>query len=177
MSNDLKTQPDNINFLSQLGLKFIISNKPHLNYFVQRATLPGLTLGIAIQPTPFAQIPWAGDLVFNDLTIDFRVDEDLKNYLEIFDWIIGLGFPENFEQYKRLLQSTVVPNPGIGETQVDGTLIMFTNQMVPRFEAKFEYLFPYSLSDLILTSMDADVQYLTATVTFKYMVYRINRLP
>ena len=177
MPNELKTQPENINFLSQLGLRFQISNKPHLNYFVQRAVVPGINLGVAVQPTPFAPIPWAGDLAYNDLVIEFKIQEDLQNYLELWDWIVGLGFPENFEQYRKLLESTIVPNPGIGETQVDGSLFILTNQQIPKFEIKFSYLFPISLSDLQLNSADADVQYLTCTATFKYMVYTINRLP
>ena len=58
-----------------------------------------MSLGIANQPTYLKDIPVPGDkIVFEDLTLRFIVDEDLVNYTEIYNWIKGLGYPEDLEQ-------------------------------------------------------------------------------
>ena len=56
-------------------------------------------------PTPLKTIDIAGDEVtFEELSIKFIVDENMKNWLSIYDWIIGLGFPttEGQAKYKKL---------------------------------------------------------------------------
>ena len=61
--------------------------------------MPGLDLGVATQATYLTDIPRAGEkLTFGDLTLTFLVDEDLSNYLEIQNWMRGLGFPESLDQ-------------------------------------------------------------------------------
>jgi hypothetical protein len=37
-------------------------------------------------------------LIFGDLTLRFLVDEDLENYLEIQNWMRGLGYPESLQE-------------------------------------------------------------------------------
>ena len=43
----------------------------------------------------FVSVPLEGNLSFGNLTIDFLVDEDLRNYMEIHNWIRALGAPDN----------------------------------------------------------------------------------
>jgi hypothetical protein len=67
-----------------------------LHSFGNSANIPGMTLGIANQPTYLKDIPTPGDKIeFDDFTIRFLVDENLENYMEIQNWIRGLGFPES----------------------------------------------------------------------------------
>ena len=47
-------------------------------------------MGTAIQPTYLKDIDRPGDKVdFGDFNYRFLVDEDLENYMEIFNWIRG----------------------------------------------------------------------------------------
>ena len=39
---------------------------------------------------------------FGDLTLRFLVDENLKNFMEIQNWIRGLGFPERVQEFRDL---------------------------------------------------------------------------
>ena len=96
----VKDQPTNRNYLSPVGYRFTLKRAPNVEFFVQRVRIPGLTLPVVERPTPFVKIPEPGDhLEFDTLSVTFKINEDLDNYLEIFDWMIALGKPEKFEQY------------------------------------------------------------------------------
>ena len=44
-------------------------------------------------------LPIPGDkMEFEDLNVRFLVDENLENYMEIQNWMRGLGFPESFQE-------------------------------------------------------------------------------
>ena len=165
-------QPSNPNFLSQLGFKFSITN-----YFVQGINLPGMNLGETQEPSPFVRIPVPGDhLSFNELVMTFRVDEDMRNYLELHDWLRGLGFPDNFQQYKALNDQTF-NEFGSGEGILsDASLMILNSAMNPNIEVTFEDVYISSLSDLDFTYSGLDVDYITCTANFRYKIYKINRL-
>ena len=86
------TQPDNNNFLSPLGCRFIVKKLPLVNFYCQSASFPSVSLQETETPNPLVRIPLAGTkLTYAPLDIRFRVDEDMKNYLEIYNWMQGLG--------------------------------------------------------------------------------------
>jgi len=170
-------QPSNPNFLSQVGFKFTIKKLPNTNYFVQGINLPGINLGETQEDSPFVRIPVPGDhLSFNELQLSFRVDEDMRNYLELHDWLRGLGFPENFQQYKTLNDQTF-NEFGSGEGLFsDASLMILNSAMNPNIEITFEDAYVSSLSDLDFTYAATDIDYVVCTATFRYKIYKINRL-
>ena len=79
----LQDQPTNINFLSPIGFKFQLNNFPEVNYFVQSATLPGVSISAIDVPTALKIIAIAGDEVaFEELSIKFIIDENMKNWFQ-----------------------------------------------------------------------------------------------
>lgn len=102
----LNTQPSNINMMSPLGFRFVIKRLPTVNYFCQQATIPALSMNPIDVGSPNSSVPMPGSkLFFDPLTIRFKVDEDLNNYMEIYNWLVGLGHPQSLQQtadYKRL---------------------------------------------------------------------------
>lgn len=170
-------QPTNPNFLSPLGYKFVLSRAPNLEFFIQEVNLPGLNLGIASQPSPFVNIPQPGDrLEFEQMQVSFRVNEDLDNYLEIFNWMIALGVPENFNQYSlksRPYQST---NEQKDTTVSDISLTILTSAMNANIDFVMKDCFPVSLSNLTMTSIGSDVDYVTATATFALRSFTITQI-
>ena len=163
--------PKNKNQLSQLGFRFQIKKIPHVNFFINHVNLPGLTGQPPSSATPFKHMVLAYDkLEYKDLTITFKVDEDLRNYQEIQDWMIGVGFPIGFDQRKFLETS----RPLDGKFS-DGTLIIQTSKKNKNVEFEFKDLIPYDLSDLEFNTTDTDVNYVEATVTFRYLYYTIKR--
>ena len=95
----LNNQIQNRNYLAPTGFQFNVSRAPKVTYFGNQVNIPSLTLGIANQPSYLKDIPRPGEKIdFEDLTLTFLVDEDLTNYMEIQNWIRGIGFPESLDQ-------------------------------------------------------------------------------
>jgi len=173
----LENQPDNLNYLSPLGFRFTMDRIPKCTYFLQGAEIPNISLGEYDESTPLAALPYPGDkLRFDPLTITFRVDEDLQNYLEINNWLQGLGFPESFQQYTNLINDRTRPTTQGQDANIysDGGLILYTSSQNPNVLVKFKNLFPISLSAITLASTESDVNYVEATAQFRYYVYNIE---
>jgi len=178
------TPIENRNFLSPVGFKFGLQRAPGVAFFCNEANIPDMTLGEAVQPTYLRDIPTPGDKIqFGDLSLRFLVDEDLTNYMEIQNWIRGLGFPENTDQFEELTKKGVL-NDGKAysykqsgdDIYSDGTLQILTSNLVPKFHVKFSDLWPYSLTTMTFDATDTDIEYFTADVSFKYTMYTLNDL-
>jgi hypothetical protein len=164
--------PSNANFLSPLGFKFQIKKAPNVNFFVQSVVMPSITLGTAYVPTPFTRQPFAGDhLEYGDLSVTFKMDEDLKSYMEIHNWLVGIGKPDNFDQYKDL----TLADKGEG-VYSDLTLTILSSAMRPIHEVVFMDAFPIDLTALAFDTRLSAVDYLEATCTFKFRKYTITTL-
>ena len=173
----MAVQPDNKSFLSPIGFKFSIQRLPHVTYFCTSAGLPDLTLGqIDTVENTFIKLPVPGDkLRFGALNIRFRVDEDMKNFREIYDWLTGLGFPDNFEQSASIRSNNANMLPQ-GLVYSDGSLIITTSQYQPNIEVKFIDMYPVSLSAVEFNVEKSDVEYLSADVNFAYRKYELTTI-
>ena len=174
------TPIDNRNFLAPTGFKFSLKRSPGVAFFCNQANIPDLNLGIAIQPSYLKDIDVPGDKIsFGDLTLRFLVDEDLVNYMEIQNWIRGLGYPESLTQFDKLESEAVLPgNFGRAGDNIysDGTLQILSSNLVPKFNVNFKDLFPYSISTVSFDATDTDIEYFTADVSFKYTIYTLTDL-
>ena len=182
MATRRPSQLENRNFLAPIGFKFSLQRSPGVAFFCNQANIPDLQLGVAIQPNPLRDLPVPGDKVeFGDLNLRFLVDEDLKNYMEIQNWIRGLGYPESTEQFDKLEKEgkNVLPRQykQMGDQiYSDGTLQILSSNMVAKFNVNFKELFPYSLTTLTFDATDTDIDYFTADVAFKYTMYNLTNL-
>ena len=140
-------------------------------------------LGQSDVRTPFVKLPVPGDHIdFGTLTITFRVDEEMRNYQEIFDWIVALGFPDNFSQYSAVAPSRgkfggalVNPTAGSG-IYSDASLMVLNSVKAPIIEFVFKNLYPVTLTDVLFDTMRTDIDYVDATVTFAYQSFTLNRI-
>ena len=97
------SQIENRNFLAPVGFKFNLQRSPGTAFFCNQANIPDISLGVAIQPNPLRDIPTPGDKMdFGDLNLRFLGDEDLTNFMEIQNWMRGLGYPEDTQQFDKL---------------------------------------------------------------------------
>ena len=162
-------------FLSPLNFKFQIKKLPVFSAYVQTVDFPAITTGRTEgQPNPFQHAALPGlSTTFDTLSVSFKIDEDMDNYLEIFDWITGLGSTLNFDQYAAMADAPFGSGDG---TQVDATLTVSNSNNVPNIEFHFYDLYPFNLSGFKLDYTAEDVQYLTATVDFAYTQYVYKRL-
>jgi len=177
MASSLSGQISNKNYLSSLNFKFVLAKYPKVDFFSNSAGIPGINLGVAIQPTYLKDIPIPGDKIsYDDFNLKFFVDENLENYLQVHNWIRGLGYPESVAEYQEFLNQDEY-NPGIQNAssgQSDGSLIIYSSNYNPVAEVVFKGLFPTSLSTIEFDAKNTDVNYVTAEVNFKYTLYDIN---
>ena len=170
----------NRNFLSPVGFKFSLKRSPGVAYFCNEANIPDMSLAIAEQPTYLRDIPLPGDKIeFGDLSLRFMVDEDLTNYMEIQNWIRGLGYPQSIKEYQDLEKKAYIKQTFGQKRQdiySDGTLQILSNNLVPKFQVLFDDLFPYTLSTVTFDATDTDIEYFTAEVSFKYTIYNLTDL-
>lgn len=170
----------NKSFLSPTGFKFSLAKKPKIDFFCDTASIPGINLGVAIQPTYLKNIPVPGDVLsYDDLTINFNVDEDMENYLEVHNWLTQFGFPRDLGQYQQLLDED--ENSAGKQTAISGmsdaSLIIYNSNYVPNVKVNFQDLFPVSLSAIQFETKVNDIQYVTAQAVFKYTLYEIVKIP
>ena len=174
------TQIENRNFLSPVGFKFNLTRSPKVSYFCNEANIPDLSLGVTFQPNYLRDIPTPGDKIeFGDLSLRFLVDENLENYMEIQNWIRGLGYPESVGQFRDLEEQGKIQGIYKKDRQniySDGTLQILSSNLVAKFNVTFTELFPYSLSTITFDATDTDIQYFTSEVIFKYTSYNITTL-
>jgi hypothetical protein len=175
-------QIQNRNYLAPTGFNFTIQRCPKVSFFSNTAQIPGIDLGVAIQPTYLKEIPRPGDqLQFQDFNLRFLIDEDLTNYMQLQNWMRGLGFPESLREiYAEYDKSGKLYNEEFGRTEEllysDATLEVLNSSLNPQFLVKFYGMFPVSLSTLQFDATETDIEYFTADVTFKYTLYTITDL-
>ena len=178
-----------LDYSSPVQFRFKCSKLPTVEFFCQTANIPGISLGQATIDTPLKSIPFPGDeLNYQDLSISFLVDENLNNYKEIHDWLLGLGTPQNHNQFSTLRdtgtdrfpgQTTNSPNNNTvpdGGTYSDATLTVLNSKNIAVTEIRFHNIFPTSLGSLSYDVQASDVNYLQSNVDFSYMYYEIIQL-
>ena len=151
----LTEQPKNINPLADVQFKFDVSALPNTSFFIQTVNLPGIALEAQVVATPQLQnfSRHTGIITYEALDVTFMIDEYLKNWQEVYEWMIG-----DVSKY-----TTAV-------------LTILSSSMNPTMEAHFKQLFPTSLSALEFDSTTADPTYQQASVSFKYTEYTIKSL-
>lgn len=165
--------PSNVNPLSSNGFRFGIQKIPEIEFFCQSVTLPGLTLNSYALGTPLSTMGIPGEtLDFSALEVEFMVDAEMRNYLSIWRWMIGLGFPETHQQYTNFLALDPLKNTDLSRNLSDGTLSILNNSFVPTQTIQFIGMFPISLDRLTLQATSTDVNYLTCNASFQYSHYR-----
>lgn len=166
--------PSNRNFLSPLNFKFTIKKAPHVNFFIQKVSIPEIVLKSPIATNPMVNIPYPGDhITYSDLTFTFKVDEDLQNYLEIHNWIKALGKPIDFEGRREIQRHPSWTGDGVYS---DISVMILSSTKMANYEVVYSDAFPVSLSGLTFNTVDSDVNYIEASATFKYTYYEISQI-
>ena len=186
-------QPTKLDYASPTQFRFGINQLPKVEFFTVGANVPSITLGDAIFPTPFKDIPVMGDkLTYDNLSISFIVDEYLENYISLHEWMTAIGFPKNRTQFKdfrsntsNVAQATKGTSQDIGDVQPatsanalfsDAYLMILSNKNNPIVELTFHNLYPVVLGPLEYNQGASDVEYITVSADFAYQIYEIKTL-
>ena len=167
-------QIQNRNFLSGVAFKFNLTKFPKVDFFSNSAIIPLLNLELAQQSSYLKNIDVPGErLTYGDFNLRFMVDENMENYLAVYNWLTGLGFPESGKQFKEITTDSDGQRD-MKEPFCDGTLRILNSNYREVAKVKFQDLFPVSLTSLDFDATNTDVQYFTAEATFKYTIYNLS---
>ena len=95
----------------------------------------------------------ANDDIADAIDAMMNGNEDMQNYMEIWNWMTGLGFPYSLQQYADLRDNSVVENPtamkGDFYERSDGTLNILNSDFNIQSQVIFSGLYPVYLSAFI----------------------------
>ena len=92
----------------------------------------------------------------------------MLNYNVLYNWIVALGFPENYQQYTTLLAGDTVAYGELAKNYSDATLeILDSNNNVIR-TVTFYDAFPTALESINFSSTNTDVPYVVGQATFRF---------
>ena len=176
------SNPTELDFLRPNGFRFQIANIPNVSFFCQAANIPQMSIGSPEVNTPLANIPFPGDKVqFGELMIRFLIQEDMANYKEIYNWITGLGFPENHKQFTDFIKTqeyrtaTSKKDTREGIAQVsDATLFVLDSNNNPNVKITFVDAFPTSLEGLDFDISQGAGDYFVGIAGFRYRTFKIE---
>jgi len=188
-------QPAKLDYASPISFRFKCTKLPEVEFTCQTANIPGISLGTATVPSPLYDYPVPGDKIqYKTLDLSFLVDENLNNYKELHDWISGLGFPSNHQQFADLQATGADRFPGStassvatgskrtpaplaeGGTYSDATLTVLNSKNIAKTEIRFSNVYPLSLGSLSYDVKASDVDYLQVQASFGYLNYDIVQI-
>ena len=193
------SQPTVFDYATSTQWRLAFNRIPKTTWFCTAANIPGITLGEATYPTPMSDMFVTGDkLTFDTLSINFIVDEELQNYRELWEWIVGIAAPKEHPQCSETLtkgDGTTISFSSVGagdkldsrtasvlgkgtssekNLYSDATLIVYSSKNQPKVNVQFKEMFPTSLSGLDYSQEATDVEYFKATATFRYLYYEFE---
>lgn len=177
----LNRNPSNTDLLQSTKFRVTFSRLPGVTFFCNSANLPGISLTEIPMPTPFVELYLPGEkAVYDTFNITFLVDEDLRAWTELHDWIRGATFPTDFEEYANLARlnpqaniRTIQQRPPVYS---DAMLTIYTNKNNANFRVKFVDLFPTNIGSLSFSSGDSAENIVTADATFRFSYFNYERI-
>lgn len=147
------------NTLKTNAFTFTLNKIPETIFRVTACNLPAVTIPVPAEGVPGITQTFPGTYTeFDEITFRFIVDEDLKTYKELFEWITLRRFADS----PKLVTEQ--------ELYSDGSLITLTNSANPNVIFRFIDMHPVALGEL---SFDTAVnpEPVTCNVTFRYAYF------
>ena len=188
----LSRQPTVFDYSQQSQFKVFLPLFPTTEWFVVRANVPGVSLGQAVQTTPMLDMPIIGDkLTYDDFYVTFLVDEQLKNYTEMHDWLINCAAPEKRSQFRGKERPDGIPKRpqteimdlilgNVKESDRDLysnlDLFIMSSKNNPVVKIQMVEAFPISLTNIEYSHQESDVTYAECTATFAFSYFTISAI-
>jgi hypothetical protein len=182
MTTALTRNPDSNDLLQSTKFRLTFSRLPGLTFYCQSANFPGVALTEIIRNTPFVDLYHPGEkLVYDTFNVTFLVDEELVAWTQVHDWIRGLTFPTEFEEYINLARTNVASGlqrnfqrPGFQYS--DAILTLYSNKNNPNFRIKLYDVFPTSLGSILFNTSDSAENIITSDAIFRFSYYDYERI-
>ena len=188
----LMRQPTVFDYSQQSQFKVFLPLFPTTEWFVVRANVPGVSLGQAVQTTPMIDMPIIGDkLTYDDFYVTFLVDEQLKNYTEMHDWLINCAAPQERSQFlgkerpdgipkrpQTEIMDLILGNVKSSDRDLYSNLDLFimSSKNNPLVKIQMVEAFPISLTNIEYSHQESDVTYAECTATFAFSYFTISAI-
>ena len=170
----------NTDLLQSSKFIFTIPRLKEVQFFCQAANLPGVNSQSTVQNTPFRDMGVPGDkMEYEDLSIEFLVDEELRSWSSIYYWIKGYTQAEAWDDYVNLnklskySQYEYLNTPQYADAILT-TLAAANDQ--PKVNIHFIDLFPVYVSAIPFDVRVSSSKIMTATATFRFKRYEVTLL-
>ena len=178
----LTRTPTNTDLLQSTKFRVTFDRLPGATYYCQAANLPGVSLTEIVRPTPFIDLFVPGEkMIYDSFNITFLIDEDLRAWTELHDWIRGITFPTEYEEYLTLQNNSGAPiynraTVGLPYAYTDAFLTIYTNKNNPNVRIKMFDVFPTTLGSLIFNTGDSSENIVVADATFRFSYYNYEKI-
>jgi hypothetical protein len=179
----IERNPSNRDILQSTKFKLNFTRLPGLTFFCQTVNLPGLSLSEVMRNTPFLDLYVPGEkAIYDTLNCTMLVDEDIRGWEAIHDWIRAMTFPVEFEEYAKMgekfrdtqmRRGTGVKLP---PQYSDASMTVYTNKNNPNFRINYKDCFPTTLGGIQFSTLDSAENIITADATFRFSYYNIERI-
>lgn len=156
--------PGTNNYLTTNKFLFYLRRCPRLTHFCQRVNIPSIGFGESMQSNPTGiEIRRPGTrYIIDNLTVGFLVEENFKNWLEIFNWLKGIGIYSGVKEDLR--ESDKVSTASIH---------ILNSSYNPILRVDCYNIFPVSLSGINFETSAQDAEPVLADATFAFTHYEI----
>lgn len=158
----------NMNYLVPTGFRVLIDRVryPNLEYFAQEVEHPGASLPpVELPVRRITSVPLAGDkMTFTEVSFTLLVDEDMKGYQEMFDWMVRIT---NEGQKSGLNRGQDKP------TYADITLSILSSHNNTVRKIRYLDCVPVNLGGIQFRATAGDSQYLTFQAQFRFSQFEI----
>lgn len=174
----------NLNFLTPSQFVFTMQRLEGVAFTCQTANVPNISLQPSTQFARVKDTPVPGDTItFGDLLVTFLIDEDMKNFKALQDWMVQITADLDTNDYNAYINrqaefptarnATLKP---IAPTMTDATMSITDSNNNVNIEVRFKDLFPTSLEAIQFDITDTTMPYLTASASFAFSYYEIVKL-
>jgi hypothetical protein len=170
ITNAIQRQPKSLNPMQLNEYKMVLHRTPHIVYFCQSINLPGIQSTPITQPSPFAQDikRSPGKVVEDDLTVKFIVNEDMSNWMEIYNWYNAITPFKSFDNQ--------IPPQREFERYSDLSIIIMNSKSNAILKFTYMNAFPIKLAGLDLDSTINDINPAVSEVSFGYTGFTVETL-
>jgi hypothetical protein len=165
----MATLTTNINYLQPTSFKLVLDRKnyPNLEFFCQSVTHPGMLISAVEMPyQKVAGVPMPGDkLTFNELSANIILDEDMKGYTEMYDWL------------RRILDTPLGNSGPLNRTAdnpphyADITLMILSSHNNTTKQIKYKDCVPTAFGDIQFESTSTGDTFITFNASFRFSYF------
>lgn len=152
----------NYNYLPDNTWKVVFSKLPNAVFYTQEFTMPGIVVQAIEAPYPGNNFKTSsGQFDIEDVQLDFIVDEDMKAYFEIYDWLKTMNV--NAKEFRGFTYSDIVVMP------------MTANSTAGNYVITLLDCVPVRLGQISFRTTSTETQYITCSASFAVNDIQVKR--